>query len=1209
MVFRILLVALAIGFVERCGETDYQALRSGYLWYLNVHAPPPYLWQRCQAILYPSTLVLTWLAPGGGRGVVTLDLINCNEIRSVPAPSHPSARDDVGTIAARLQMDMARRGEQDVEYDLMDMLYPFQLIYSDGVERLGTESAAERVRWVGAIWCVCSLYANAHETDYHLREAIDRSSTIPDRSVTGSPTGSIRTIRSLQSSIRSGSESGSGDGSASTTFVPNLDNIPDLPEIPDFGDSSTFTPSYTQTESLTSFAPTRAGAYTATGSRGRSTDDGAISSRGFLHPLESRGIEITPSRTGSLRRTSSLTDLDARFASLIDFGDSSVRTRDGLSARGSISRFSARWSGTRSREGSEIESYTSSDVGDSVSQVGAVRRVPASTFYSLSSGSSSASSSFRTATSVQPLMEPPLRSPVYSEGTEIVASTLSLRRPDSASLLGDSHSGSAMSPADLLSPTTPTRSAASSGIISPPRTSRTRTMSPTQSYSSYTGTTHRTPESLYTSTSGLSRRSEVRRRTPRTSSRTYSSPRTVSSSARSGTGTIPSESSDKENEPEETEDQSSRKTRSETAESETGEVVESSDWTSLDSRSYTTTSYDYSRLPSTREPTESERYTESERFSESEPAGSEGEDIFHTPTPSSRTSNSYHSAQSPPGTPTPSILTIPTEYDTAEIAPSSTAFDTAEICPSTPPSTEYTTADVCPSTPPSTGYTTAELCPSSPPSTDYLTAECRCIPSEPSLRTEISSLSPTPSISELLSEKQVEDVASLYSPSEVPTIPSVIEESEIPLPVSEDESLLGDKSVRESTASEQAPSTPTSGSAVALSSSLPPPSPIVDAPSRMSLLSSASESTIPPSPVVESASGPSLLPSIASSVTGSDAPQKTPSEMSSLSSIPRTASESAAPHSPSSEPSLLTTIPRTASESAVPPAPPSELSLLSGDQVSSAAKSSEGVPPSEMSLLSSGQASSAARSAKGLVSPLDSSLLSSVSSATPESASTLTPTSESSVTPIPSTPTFESRIPSELTASPSIRPISLTLPSLPSFISSPTSPSSASSLSVHTESDRTPKSKSMYVPSHTSAPSEPTVSEYDSSILAPSPSMQSLPTPEPVDVSFETSFFRPSGSEVFSEQEHSPFWPKGQEVSDKSTATPSSVSDTTISFGRTVTVTRTPSTISSVSVDSYRSSILYPKSIWEEELSSPSTEPTLLSSRPSTPRPVSLIMK
>src|ERR1700733_7539121 len=114
--------------------TDYfflQPLRIGLLWYLNVHAPPPYRWQRCQAILYPHMLLLSWIAPGGGRGIVTLDLLNCTEVRSVPSPTHVSAREDVGTIAAQ-----AQTGE-----GLMELLCPFQLLYGDGVERLAAESA------------------------------------------------------------------------------------------------------------------------------------------------------------------------------------------------------------------------------------------------------------------------------------------------------------------------------------------------------------------------------------------------------------------------------------------------------------------------------------------------------------------------------------------------------------------------------------------------------------------------------------------------------------------------------------------------------------------------------------------------------------------------------------------------------------------------------------------------------------------------------------------------------------------------------------------------------------------------------------------------------------------------------------------------------------------------------------------------------------
>ena len=104
--------------------------------------------------------MLSWTAPGGGRGVVTLDLLNCTEVRSVPSPSHPSAREDVGSAAALQQSNLF-----DTEAaGLVDFLCPFQLLYTDGVERLGAESARERVRWVGAIWYVI---LHCFEIDYN----------------------------------------------------------------------------------------------------------------------------------------------------------------------------------------------------------------------------------------------------------------------------------------------------------------------------------------------------------------------------------------------------------------------------------------------------------------------------------------------------------------------------------------------------------------------------------------------------------------------------------------------------------------------------------------------------------------------------------------------------------------------------------------------------------------------------------------------------------------------------------------------------------------------------------------------------------------------------------------------------------------------------------------------------------------------------------
>ena len=99
-------------------------------------------------------LLLSWIAPGGGRGIVTLDLLNCTEVRSAPSPTHREASDDVGTIAAR---DQSREAVQEGDAELVQILSPFHLLYADGVERLGAESPRERVRWVNAIWYVQML--------------------------------------------------------------------------------------------------------------------------------------------------------------------------------------------------------------------------------------------------------------------------------------------------------------------------------------------------------------------------------------------------------------------------------------------------------------------------------------------------------------------------------------------------------------------------------------------------------------------------------------------------------------------------------------------------------------------------------------------------------------------------------------------------------------------------------------------------------------------------------------------------------------------------------------------------------------------------------------------------------------------------------------------------------------------------------------------
>ncbi|KAF8062278.1 hypothetical protein FPV67DRAFT_1654875 [Lyophyllum atratum] len=259
-------------------QSDEAPLHIGLLWYLNVHDAPPYRWQRCQALLYPQLLLLSWLSPGGGRGIVALDLLNCTSVQSAPSPTHPSARDDIGTIAARSQ-SVERDGQP-----LMDMLVPFHMLYADGVERLAAESLLERQKWVNRLW-----------------EAVNRPMAMPDSSsVTRSPTGSIRTILSIDSRA-----STSSTGSRSTVYVPPLRS---LPSIPDF--SSNFSSASSRSDGLSRRTSIVSSHHT------RTVDDTVISNQQYVYPGDPRAIQ--PARTGSLlRRSGSMTDLDAEFQSAL----------------------------------------------------------------------------------------------------------------------------------------------------------------------------------------------------------------------------------------------------------------------------------------------------------------------------------------------------------------------------------------------------------------------------------------------------------------------------------------------------------------------------------------------------------------------------------------------------------------------------------------------------------------------------------------------------------------------------------------------------------------------------------------------------------------------------------------------------------------------------------------------------------------------------
>ncbi|KAI1788618.1 hypothetical protein LXA43DRAFT_1158999 [Ganoderma leucocontextum] len=125
------------------------------------------------------------------------------------------------------------------------------------------------------------------------QEVPDRALSISERSSTRSPTGSIRTIRSMTSTMGSHF---SGTGSASTVYVPPLDELSDIQSLS--GSSG-----LSQRPSLVSAHHTRA------------TDGAAVSSQGYLYPGDPR--VNAPSRSSSLWCTSSMTDLDEEFASAL----------------------------------------------------------------------------------------------------------------------------------------------------------------------------------------------------------------------------------------------------------------------------------------------------------------------------------------------------------------------------------------------------------------------------------------------------------------------------------------------------------------------------------------------------------------------------------------------------------------------------------------------------------------------------------------------------------------------------------------------------------------------------------------------------------------------------------------------------------------------------------------------------------------------------
>ena len=131
------------------------------------------------------------------------------------------------------------------------------------------------------------------------REVLDCSVTVPNRSETQSPTGSMRKIRLMKStSTHSGS---AVSGSCSTTSLLPMESIPDLSDFQSLLGSSTG--SVSCQPSLRSCA----------------VDDAAISNQTIVYPGDPQ--VIAPSRSSSLCCTSSLTDLGKGFESALQWAE------------------------------------------------------------------------------------------------------------------------------------------------------------------------------------------------------------------------------------------------------------------------------------------------------------------------------------------------------------------------------------------------------------------------------------------------------------------------------------------------------------------------------------------------------------------------------------------------------------------------------------------------------------------------------------------------------------------------------------------------------------------------------------------------------------------------------------------------------------------------------------------------------------------------
>ena len=807
----------------------------------------------------------------------------------------------------------------------------------------------------------------------------------------------MRTIRSVVSASTHSSSVESG--SRSTTFVPPMDTIPDFSDFHSFSGSSSGTLS--RQPSL----------------RSRAVDDAAISNQTLTYPGDPR--VIAPSRSSSLRRTTSMTDLGEEFESALRRAkDARPGLGFGLGLAGTIIEGSPVTvsSGPTLRRDVIVTPPPSTGRGSRSRTTGSefTASVSDDAFFSSGARSSGDQSTFRS------LSSPPSDTHIRNPGTE-------------------------------TSSVIPTEGTSSSETVVPPAYRGEGT--------SYLGSSTDVRRSPFTSDSpsgitGLTRSRAVRARRDNASSVSYSS------SSFSRTESF----SDREN------------ASSHTHSRSYSDLSPGDGFSTLESysRSAYTRSASGTPLPS----------SSSEHSPESE------SDPNTTATPTSSTQ--YETARSPSIMSFASLPSIPSLYETAEVCSteseatkSVSSRDLAKASPEAESVSDYITAPVCESEPPSP-YTTAEICPTEA-STEYDDAECRCKPEKVIVSEGTQVAVPEPVLVDLPEPVPVAlpEPVPADLPEPVPValpepVPVALPE---PVPVDLPEPIpIGVRGPIEGVQVAIPPRRPGAAAEAVRDTS---PEPIPEPPVIFI------EPEFPPFPSddLSTISSPSDI--------GSSLPVST--RMSAISARDVPLPESVL------SPSLLSSESSPSERSA-------EVSLSEGSAEVPLSEWSAEVPLSEPSagVPLSERSTGVPLSERSVEAPLS-------------ERSVEVPLSERSVEVPLSERSAEVPLP-PVSATRPIRPVPPYLPG-PSPIGRPETLPSTSLLSSVTESTPSTITRSGRPP-----PSSPSIREslwapetddtYESSVLRASPSVQSIAFPEGPDISFDTSFLRPTAS-AYSSQERS----------------------------------------------------------------------------------------